>query len=285
MKRLIKVLVGALVVAVAVVGFMVFRAKDALFPAPNSAQELATKLTPSITVHKPDGVGPFPAVLVFHGCAGLIEKPTQERIEWLTSEGYVAVIIDSFIGRGIDRSLGNEGWMRICNGYELHGNERSADVYVALEYARGLDFIDSNRLALMGYSHGGWTILDALAYENRQLPPGLTDKPKAGLSGVKALVAYYPYCGWPAEHSKGWSSKIPVLSLLAGQDSIVDVNACIAVDEMMKTTNPGVLKSILYADSDHVFDTQSRLNTYQKDIANQALSEISQFLKQQFSVN
>ena len=50
---------------------------------------------------KPEGSGPFPAVVLLHGCGGWTEAVRQERAAWFTNLGYVALAVDSFATRGI----------------------------------------------------------------------------------------------------------------------------------------------------------------------------------------
>ena len=64
---------------------------------------------PQFLLSKPDGEGPFPAVVLTHGCGGT-ERNTQHQTVWrgllqhaklLKRNGYVTLIIDSFHRRGI----------------------------------------------------------------------------------------------------------------------------------------------------------------------------------------
>src|SRR5258707_3911871 len=56
---------------------------------------------------KPDGAGPFPAVVYLHGCGGL-SKSTRHRIaELMTGWGYVTLAVDSFATRGLKTSCDN----------------------------------------------------------------------------------------------------------------------------------------------------------------------------------
>jgi dienelactone hydrolase len=51
-------------------------------------------------LERPDGPGPFPAVIVLHGCSGPHRKDA-DWAAWLRREGYVAVVTDSFRPRGV----------------------------------------------------------------------------------------------------------------------------------------------------------------------------------------
>src|SRR5215813_4228834 len=52
---------------------------------------------------KPDGAGPFPAVVIMHDCSGLGPRSSGAPDRWgkeLLSQGYVVLIPDSFTTRG-----------------------------------------------------------------------------------------------------------------------------------------------------------------------------------------
>ena len=52
------------------------------------------------TLFKPDGTGPFPGVVLLHGCGGI--RP--HFVQWagtIRDMGYVALLVDSFRPRGI----------------------------------------------------------------------------------------------------------------------------------------------------------------------------------------
>src|SRR5690348_15201769 len=66
---------------------------------PTVAASGVAPATISATLYKPDGNGPFPAIIVLHGCAG----PDSHTLEWanrLVDWGYVAIVPDSFGSRG-----------------------------------------------------------------------------------------------------------------------------------------------------------------------------------------
>ena len=87
-----------------------------------SFAETRALLQPHMQVFLPATDQPSPAVLLFHGCGG--PKPSlTERAEDLADQGYVAIIVDSYTGRDIE-------WRRVCDGRELFGDQRAADVLV-----------------------------------------------------------------------------------------------------------------------------------------------------------
>jgi dienelactone hydrolase len=101
--------------------------------------------------------GPLPAVVVLHGCNGF-SSPSVAIADDLKSLGYVALTVDSL---GPRDSTGECG--RFFVGQEI-------DAYAALAYLSQLPFVDPNRVAVLGYSMGGYPALLAVqrgAFEKR----------------------------------------------------------------------------------------------------------------------
>jgi dienelactone hydrolase len=114
----------------------------------------------------PQGGGPFPAVVVMHGCDG-VNANTRAWAQRLVGWGYAALIVDSFRSRGLSN---------VCNrGAILPPSVRAADAVAAKNYLRGLPNIAKGRIGLIGFSHGGWAAL-------------------AAAGSFNAVVAYYPWC-------------------------------------------------------------------------------------------
>src|SRR5215471_11967263 len=51
---------------------------------------------------RPEGAGPFPAVVGLHGCAGMHDTTKQELADDLVAWGYVILLVDSYATRGIE---------------------------------------------------------------------------------------------------------------------------------------------------------------------------------------
>ena len=114
----------------------------------------------------PQGGGPFPAVVVMHGCDG-INANTRAWAQRLVGWGYAALVVDSFRSRGLSN---------VCNrGAILPPSVRAADAVAAKNYLRSLPNIAKGRVGLIGFSHGGWAAL-------------------AAAGSFDAVVAYYPWC-------------------------------------------------------------------------------------------
>jgi dienelactone hydrolase len=210
-----------------------------------SPAELGELLVPGLEVYRPEGEGPFPAVVQFHGCGGLFDN---QRVwaQQFTDAGWVGVVVDSNGPRG----LGAED---VCGGRALLGAERAGDVLVALDHVRGLPFVDSERIVLAGWSHGSWSIMDLLAMDPPgELPHNLAAMPAGGLGGIAGLIFVYPYCGFPTR-SKVWRDPHPALFVLAGADSVAPTEECMRLVEALRAEGHAV--SVISLEGvDHAFD-------------------------------
>ncbi len=168
--------------------------------------------------------GPVPAAILLHGCGG--QRGVQEDYsDALLAAGYGVVLVDSNSARGIGR-IG--AMTQVCTAQRLWGQERAADIPAAIAIATEMPGIDAGQLALIGWSHGGWTVLEALNYaaEGRSAP-SLQPQPDRSLPGIQAVIALYPYCGFPARvDGREFGSGIPLHTILAGRDVVAPARDC-----------------------------------------------------------
>lgn len=180
-------------------------------------------------LYTPKGAGPFPALVLLHGCGGV--GPTLIAwAQWLQAEGYAALVLDSFGGRGIRRLCGDSS--------PLRGRPRSPDVHAAAAYLATLPVIDRNRIGAIGWSHGGWTVLWAGSSEDRY--PDVK---------LRALVAFYPFCGDIA----GYGGTTPLLMLLGEADDWTPAEPCQIVALGARRAGRDVV-DVTYPGAHHGFD-------------------------------
>jgi dienelactone hydrolase len=118
---------------------------------------------------KPDGPGPFPAIVALHGCGGLFRDGALVAREaaWaqlLTTHGYIVLFPDSFGPRDVTTD---------CEGRVRAWAERSYDAYGALRYLQAQSFVIGDRVGVMGWSHGGGTVIFAISPNSSARPAGL----------------------------------------------------------------------------------------------------------------
>lgn len=179
-------------------------------------------LSPHFKVTRPEGVaGQTPVVLMLHGCGGM--RPFQDEIaEIAVSAGAAAVQIDSFAPRRIARVA---ALATVCTGAQLRGPERAGDLYAAVTWARRQPWADPDRIIAMGWSHGGWTIMDALALRSgaeMARITGISDLPDEPLKGLAGALIVYPYTGLGSyAGQRDWRIAPPSIAIVAQHDFIV----------------------------------------------------------------
>ncbi len=158
---------------------------------------------------RPEEVGPFPAVIIMHGCDGLEWRVRgqpgflllQAYARRYVGHGYVALILDSFEPRGVDNACGQP--------LGVSPARRAWDAASAARFLGGLGYVDKERVVLQGDSHGAWTTLVAL-------DTGRTTLPERFAAGI----AWYPSC----YAARGFSA--PVLILIGEADDWTPADPC-----------------------------------------------------------
>jgi dienelactone hydrolase len=157
-----------------------------LFFAPGSfAAEPAEVAFPSGSltlrgfVYKPEGSGPFPAILYSHGSERR-PGPKPEIGNFFAAKGYV-VFVPHRRGHGrspADRQvdgLYDQGLRGVIALHELH----LQDTLAALTYLKSQSFVDARRLAAAGCSYGGIQTLLLAAEKNTGLGAAVAFAPGA----------------------------------------------------------------------------------------------------------
>jgi len=183
-------------------------------------------------LYRPPGDGPVPAVVVMHGCGGVAPNAIAWG-EWLRAEGYAALVLDSFVGRGLKRICGDAS--------VLPARVRAEDVFAAAASLRRLSFIDGDRIAAMGFSHGGATVL----WATRSVA-----EPRDG--NLRALIALYPGCG----DLVALPGTVPVLMLLGGADDWAPPRPCQELARRASEQGRAV-QEVTYPNARHAFDASN----------------------------
>lgn len=218
----------------------------AVSPADVSFVSTATAGDQAVTLraqlYKPDGEGPFPAVVLMHGCGGLspaARDALQTHAEFLLRNGYAALILDSFGPRGYA-----SGW--VCETFERLRQARryrSVDALDALLYLRSLDFVERDNIFQMGQSNGA-SVSILLA----QLEAPV----------FRALVAYYPWCGAFKRAGSKAVIRSPLLVLAGALDDWTPPGDCQSVQPA-----GAEYRVVIYPDAVHSFDLQISRQKYQ----------------------
>jgi dienelactone hydrolase len=224
---------------------------------PNAAAETlserAVRLEPHFTIARPEGAGPFPVLVMLHGCGG--PRPFLDDIARVAVEAGAAVInVDSYAPRRIGRIA---AFATVCTGARLHGRERAGDLYAALSWARAQSWADPNRIAAVGWSHGGWTIMDALALRpgaEMAHATGLGDLPAEPLEGLAGALIVYPYTGvGTLAGRRDWRLAPKSVAIVAERDYIVGSSRA-ALERQRARGSP--LEILLFAGATHAFEDE-----------------------------
>jgi dienelactone hydrolase len=199
-------------------------------------------LTLHATLYRPDGAGPFPAVVALHDCGGLIHRPmTQSQLydEWakiLVAQGFAVLFPDSLGSRG----LGSQ--CREQNRTVHASKERVADANAARLWLQAQSYIRPERVSLLGWSNGGvavlWTIRPTTA-------------PHDGGADFRSAIAFYPRCVRLRETA--WSARVPTLILIGSADDWTPATSCQQMVAGARDRSARV-QIVVYPGAHHEFD-------------------------------
>ncbi|HEY2707573.1 MAG TPA: dienelactone hydrolase family protein [Caulobacteraceae bacterium] len=221
------------------------------------------RLTPHLTVFRPLHAGRMPVVLQFHGCGGV--GPMQRSYaEAALSAGVAAVVVDSLAPRGIGEM---EARAAVCTGLKFRGAERALDVLATLQWLREQPWADPDRVAAIGWSHGAWAIMEALA--------GTPPQAQGRTLPLKSVLLFYPYCGPLARtRSRGWGANRPcVYAVIGGRDLVV--GRTLPERALRRLEADGLtVRSRFFPDATHGFDEEGATGDprvrYRADLAEQS---------------
>ena len=230
---------GALIVAFTV-GLAAFLPQGAAISIANAEADKG----PEFLISKPDGDGPFPAVVLTHGCGGTgrntpyptVWRGLKNHAALLNRNGYATLIVDSFHQRRI-----TDGCQKALSYYPV----QIRDAHAAFDRLAALPWVDSDRIGFVGQSLGGGTAL-RLAQRKR-----VKVRIRKGRGTFAALVAYYPWC------EPGWSSSLvrPILILIGDEDDWTPADRCKRLhDRAERASHKPVVRLKVYPRAHHSFD-------------------------------
>jgi len=199
--------------------------KTVTFKGPQTENGISLTLTGQLT--RPKGAGPFPALVLLHGCSGL-NRFYHVWAERLAIWGYVALRVDSFGPRGASSCHDFDQLLELPK-------KRAQDAYATKSFLSGLPYVDRNHIGVIGWSHGGWTVLATLNAGETEVSP------------FQAAVAFYPFCGEPLTKLNA-----PLLILAGELDDWCPARLCSSRMPAKKTEHEIILK--IYPGAYHCFD-------------------------------
>jgi dienelactone hydrolase len=204
---------------------------------------------------KPDGTGPFPALVGFHDCNGLLngDGEVRERYrdwgEQLVAAGFAVVYPDSFATRGLKSQ---------CSARERRARvsrDRIVDAKAARHWLQGKDWVKADRVALVGWGSGATSVL-------------WTVRPRAAVKDdtpdFRSAVAFYPGCRRLSEIA--WSARVPTLILVGANDDWNPPAACQAMIREARGRSAHA-EIVTYPGAQHEFDHPNRPVTLRTGLA------------------
>jgi dienelactone hydrolase len=186
------------------------------------------------TLSRPEGKGPFPAVVLLHTCGGITETVAQFWPRYLARLGYASLAVDSLSPRGFRncrRTSYSSGDVR-----RMVAN----DAYGALQFLAGRAEVDKQRIGVMGFSLGGIAIA-RFATSDFKTPEGLN---------FRAAITLYGHCSSaaPGTPPHPGDPKFPWLIANGERERESNHEACRALEG-----RPGVT-FVLIEGAHHAFD-------------------------------
>jgi len=182
---------------------------------------------------EPSQPGRRPAVVAMHGCGGPLARHgglSSRHLDWglrLRAAGYVVLFPDSFGSRG-------HGSLCSVKPRPVKQKQRVADAFAAQGWLAALPSVDPARIALLGWSNGGGTVLrTAIADAGGKFRFAISFYP--GCRGLLRLLEQRP--------------RIPVSILIGGADDWTPPGPCVELSKLWGTP----IK--VYPGAYHSFDT------------------------------
>ena len=181
---------------------------------------------------------PFPCMVILTSSAGVQRHREHYYSQALNGAGIAALIVDSFTGRGVRRTVADQ---TLVSGAQMEG-----DAFAALGLLRDDPRIDPVRIGVMGVSKGGVATLNtAIAVRHRG---------RGGFPHTFDLhVAICP--GATAQHRDPTTHGKPIFFMLAGRDDYTPAPLAIEYAERMRATGNGGIKVKVYSGAHHGWES------------------------------
>jgi dienelactone hydrolase len=194
---------------------------------------------PAVPIYlaRPSGAGPFPAVVLLHGCDG-INGFAAVAADRLAARGFVTVAIDS---------LGAEHPEGVCGASRSYHDDEAAAARATLAWLRTQPYVAPDRLAVIGSSMGGSAVLSLVDPKNPDTPP----------PGLRAAIAFYPAC----EARSAGNLTVPLQIFIGGADRVTPAAVCEALGKAGKGAGKAIDVTV-YPGATHAFQVPGPDRTF-----------------------
>jgi dienelactone hydrolase len=214
----------------------------------------STPLTIPGETYRPEGAGPFAAVVLLHGCEGV--SPTSRRwARWFRDRGYVALVVDSWTPRGLTEACS-------FTVPDPPSTARLDDTLGALRYLQARPDVDRARVGVIGWSNGGVFSLSAVN------GPTLERASARGVvlpsPGFAAAIGIYP---GGCESLTPERVIRPVLILMGDADDWTPAHECVRMAEAMRGRGSDITVET-FPGAYHYFDVRGMSKRVLPDVGN-----------------
>jgi dienelactone hydrolase len=181
---------------------------------PETVEFIDGELTLKAIFYKPDGAGPFPAVIAMHDCSGLTNpsgRVTSKYREWaqlLVRDGFVVLFPESYDSRGLSNQCS------VRNRSVRPEHELVDDANASRRWLSQRPEVRADHISLLGWSNGGSSVLWTVRPQRKA-----DDRPD-----FRSAVAFYPVCR--RLESTAWSARVPTLILIGAADDVTSPQDC-----------------------------------------------------------
>jgi dienelactone hydrolase len=205
----------------------------------------------------------LPTVLALHGCGGMysvlkskrdaLSMRHQAMADLLVAEGYIVLFPDSFRSRGVEEICTIESRRRT-----ITQRNRLSDTLGALAWLQRREDVQPDRIAVLGWSHGGSAVLAGLNTKD-----GKVADRKAAADYFRAGVAFYPGCSDSLHVKSGYSLAAPLTLFIAGSDDWTPPGPCVNLAGRLRDAGEPV-EITVYANTYHGFDAPGSAHQRQR---------------------
>lgn len=172
------------------------------------------EITLKAIVYRPEGSGPFPAVIAMHDCSGLtntagrVGSKYREWAQLLVRDGFVVLFPESYDSRGLSSQCS------VRNRAIRPDHELVEDANASRRWLSQQPEVRADHISLLGWSNGASSVLWTVRPRHKD-----DDQPD-----FRSAVAFYPVCR--RLDSTAWSARIPTLILIGAADDVTPPQDC-----------------------------------------------------------
>jgi dienelactone hydrolase len=187
---------------------------------------------------RPNRSGRLPAAVIINSSGGVLPFVELNYASVLASNGAVALVVDSFMPRGVRRTSDDQS--------RLYYSQSVADAVAGFQWLSSQPFVDPARIFVMGMSKGGGVALDTAGDASRQLF-GATE------ARFAAHIAIAPGCEFQNQDAK--TTGAPIFFMLAELDNYTLARNCLDYVERIRGAGNAKVRFAVYPGVFHAYES------------------------------